>query len=50
MQLVVVIPYRHFGTFCRYIFQGSIIKNLILADVTNKLSRNVCKELPLLVA
>jgi len=45
-QRVVVIPYRRLGTTCRpHLLQGS---RIILKDGTDRLSRNVGKELSLL--
>jgi len=43
-QRIVVIPYRRFGTTYRSDLQ------LTLADRTERLSRNVGKELPLYAA
>ena len=44
-QRVVVIPYRRFGTTYRTDLQGSVFE-----DGTDRLSRNVRKELALLAA
>jgi len=46
-QRVVVIPHRCFGTNYRSHLQGS--KKKSLEDGTDTLSRNIGKELPLLV-
>jgi hypothetical protein len=48
-QRVAVIPYRRFGTTYRSHLQGSRIQEYwILEDDTDRMSRNVGKELPLL--
>ena len=47
-QTVVVNPYRRFETTHRYHLQGSRVQTefLNLEDGTDRLSRNVVKELP----
>ena len=50
-QRIVIIPYRRFGTTCLFHLQASInprIKEILtIEDATDRLSRNVGKELPL---
>jgi len=56
-QRVVINPYRRLGTTYRSLLQGSLIREdgtdilaiLALEDGTDTLSRNVGKELPLLI-
>ena len=51
MQRMVVIPYRRFGTINRSHLQGSRNKKKpTLEDGTDRMSRNVGKELTLLAA
>ena len=57
LMQIVVIPYRRFGTTCRSHLQGSKIQSisfllgfLTFDDRINRMSRNLGKELPPLVA
>ena len=49
-QRVMIIPYRRFGTTCRSHFQGKDrLTHLSLEDGTDRLSRIVGKQLPLIL-